>query len=121
MVDALLADLSVSLQVLDENILMQVLAEVVATQGDLRARVNPKYRFDERLHDLMQCLLLDGYLVRDKRLLQTAPSIADAMPINDDLIEPLLNSGGLVGRTSSPGSPPQPNHSVRHHPITTRR
>lgn len=41
MVDALLADLSVSLQVLDENILMQVLAEVVATQGRERQAARP--------------------------------------------------------------------------------
>lgn len=49
---------------LDDRTLMQVLAEIVATQGDLRSRVNPKYRFDERMHDLTQCLLLDGYAVQ---------------------------------------------------------
>ncbi|MFL9883241.1 hypothetical protein PQR66_09405 [Paraburkholderia agricolaris] len=87
-----LSDLSHILQTLDEPILMRVFAEIVATPGDLRARVNPKYRFDERLHDLTQCLLLDGYLVQDKRLIQTDPSIADAMPIDDDLIVALLNS-----------------------------
>lgn len=78
---------------LDARPLMLVLAEVVATKGDLRARVNPKYRFDERMHDLTQCLLLDGYIVNDTRLVQIDPSIADAGPLEDDLIVALQNSG----------------------------
>ncbi|HFT7758475.1 TPA: hypothetical protein ACGR44_005089, partial [Enterobacter hormaechei] len=64
-----------TLRDLDDRTLMLALAEVVATTGDLRARVNPKYRFDERLHDLTQCLLLDGYIIKDKKLVQTDPSI----------------------------------------------
>jgi len=82
-----------TLRSLDDHIIMLALAEVVATSGDLRARVNPKYRFDERMHDLTQCLLLDGYLVQDKKLLQTDPSINDAAPLEDDLLEALHSSG----------------------------
>jgi hypothetical protein len=78
---------------LDDRTLMQVLAEIVATQGDLRARVNPKYRFDERLHDLKQCLLLDGYAVQDAKLVQIDPSIADATPLEDELVVALQSSG----------------------------
>ena len=48
----LLYELLNSLRGLDDRTLMLTLAEVVATAGDLRARVNPKYRFDERMHDL---------------------------------------------------------------------
>jgi hypothetical protein len=77
---------------LDDRTLMHVLTEIVATQGDLRARVNPKYRFDERLHDLKQCLLLDGYAVQDARLVQIDPSIADAAPLEDELVVALQNS-----------------------------
>lgn len=82
-----------TLRGLDDRPLMLVLAEIVATRGDLRARVNPKYRFDERIHDLTQCLLLDGYIVQDTKLVQIDPSIADAVPLEDDLIVALLNSG----------------------------
>lgn len=82
-----------TLRSLDDRTLMYALAEVVATSGDLRARVNPKYRFDERMHDLTQCLLLDGYIVQDRKLVQTDPSIADAAPLEDDLIVALQNSG----------------------------
>ena len=82
-----------TLRGLDERPLMLVLAEVVTTKGDLRARVNPKYRFDERMHDLTQCLLLDGYIVEDTKHVQIDPSIADAAPLEDDLIVALQNSG----------------------------
>lgn len=78
---------------LDDRILMPVLTEVLATQGDLRSRVNPKYRFDERMHDLRQCLLLDGYAVENAKLVQIDPSIQDAAPLEDDLLVALKNSG----------------------------
>lgn len=89
----LLYDLLNTLRDLDDRTLMLVLAEVVVTAGDLRARVNPKYRFDERQHDLTQCLLLDGYIIQDKKLIQTDPSISDAAPLEDDLITALQSSG----------------------------
>lgn len=41
------------------------------------------------MHDLTQCLALDGYQVDSKRLLQTDPSITDAAPIDDDLVDAL--------------------------------
>lgn len=77
---------------LSDHTLMLVLGEIVATAGDLRAPVNPKYRFDERMHDLVQCLQLDGYVIQDKRILQTDPSITDAAPMEDDLIDSLRSS-----------------------------
>ena len=89
----LLYDLLNTLRGLDDRTLMLALSEVVATTGDLRARVNPKYRFDERMHDLAQCLLLDGYIIQEKKLVQTDPSIADAAPLEDDLVTALQNSG----------------------------
>ena len=78
---------------LDDRTLILVLAEIVATKGDLRSRVNPKYRFDERLHDLTQCLLLDGYAAQKAKLVQVDPSIEDAAPLEDDLVIALQNSG----------------------------
>lgn len=82
-----------TLRELDDHPLMLVLTEIVATQGDLRARVSPKHRFDERMHDLTQCLLLDGYIVQDAKLAQIDPSIDDAAPLEDDLIVALQGSG----------------------------
>lgn len=91
--EQLLYGLLNTLRGLDDRTLMLALSEVVATSGDLRARVSPKYRFDERMHDLEQCLLLDGYIVQGKKLIQTDPSIADAAPLEDDLIAALQASG----------------------------
>ncbi|MNO96716.1 hypothetical protein D3C76_883960 [compost metagenome] len=71
---------------------MRILAEVIATAGDLRSRVNPKYRFDEREQDLKQCLVLDGYRVDGKALVQTDPSLSDT-PVEDDLIAALRACG----------------------------
>lgn len=88
-----LYDLLSALLRLDDHSIMLVLAEVVATQGNLRSKVSPKYRFDERMHDLTQCLLLDGYIIEGKKLVQTDPSIADAAPLEDDLITALQSSG----------------------------
>ncbi|WP_066267475.1 hypothetical protein [Hydrogenophaga palleronii] len=86
----------------DETLLM-VLKEIVATPGNLRAKISPKHVFDERMHDLTQCLLIDGYLAQDKKLLQADPSIADAAPVEDDLIAALRSSGaprceGIIGK-----------------------
>lgn len=89
----LLQGLLNTLRALDDRTLMLLLTEVVASLGDLRVRVNPRYRFDERLHDLTQCLLLDGYIVQDRKLSQTDPSIADAAPLEDDLVLALQGSG----------------------------
>jgi hypothetical protein len=70
-----------------------MLEEVVRTQGDLRNRVTPRYRFDERLDDLSRCLLLDGYKIEGKRVVPLDPSIPETPPIEDDLLESLANSG----------------------------
>lgn len=93
--EQLLSDLQNTLCDLDNRTLMLVLTEVVATTGDLRARVNPKYRFDERYRDLEQCLLLDGYIIQEKKLIQTDPSISDAAPLEDSLITALKSSCAL--------------------------
>lgn len=81
-----------ALRALDGPSVMQVLSEIIVTKGDLRARVNPKYRFDQRLYDLTQCLTLDGYAIMDERLVQTDPSISGAPPVDDDLIQLLQSS-----------------------------
>jgi hypothetical protein len=78
---------------LDERTLMLILAEIATTRGDLRARVNPKYRFDERLHDLKQCLLLDGYAFEESKIVQVDPAITDAASLEDDLVAALKHSG----------------------------
>lgn len=72
---------------------MDLVEEVVRTQGDLRSRVNQKYRFDERFDDLARCLQLDGYKVEDKKVIPQDPSIPDTPPTEDELVEALGRSG----------------------------
>lgn len=82
-----------TVRTLDDRVVLEMLSEIAATSGDLRTRVNPKYRFDERMHDLTQCLMLDGYSIEGKKLIQSDPSIADAPPIDDDLILSMQSFG----------------------------
>lgn len=72
---------------------LSLIEELARTSGDLRSRINPKYRHDERFSDLCRCLQLDGYLIENKELRQTDPSISDAPPLEDDLVEALKASG----------------------------
>ncbi|KOX63732.1 hypothetical protein AA303_17795 [Pseudomonas psychrophila] len=76
----------------DENLLLLVLREIITTSASLRAKVSPKIIFDERIHDLTQCLLMDGYIIQGKKLMQADPSISDAAPLEDDLIAALKES-----------------------------
>ncbi|MHA4867218.1 hypothetical protein ACXZ1M_05910 [Duganella sp. PWIR1] len=91
--DMLLMDLIRTLRDLDNRTLLMVIQEIVATQGTLRTKVNPKYVFDERLYDLTQCLILDGYIIDGKRLITADPSIVDGQPVEDDLISALRTCG----------------------------
>lgn len=77
---------------LDDRILLLVLQEIISTQSCLRKNISPKIVFDERFHDLRQCLLLDGYMIQSNRLLLADPSIADASPMEDDLLVALRNA-----------------------------
>jgi hypothetical protein len=90
-IDLLISLIQVVRDQSDRNLLL-ILQEIIATRSNLRANVSPKSMFDERMHDLTQCLLIDGYSVEDKRLVQTDPSISDAAPIEDDLIIALRHS-----------------------------
>ena len=84
---------------------LSVLAEVVRTNGDLSSQVKPRYRFTERFDDLQRCLLLDGFLVRERELVPVDPSISDSAPVEDDLVAGVKASaldpdGDIVGKLS---------------------
>ena len=66
--------------------------EVVRTNGDLRNRVSPHYRFDERWKDFEKCLLLDGFKVEEKTILRLEPVIESTEPVEDDLTNELNNA-----------------------------
>lgn len=90
----LLSDVLQSLRSATDEETLSLLDEIARTSGDLRARVSPRYRYDERFSDLGRCLELDGYVIDQQRVVQTDPSISDAPPLEDDLID-ALNASGL--------------------------
>jgi hypothetical protein len=82
---------------------LSILDEVVRTNGDLSNQVKPRYRFTERYDDLKRCLVLDGFLVRERELVPIDPSISDSAPIEDDLVAGLKATdldpdGAIVGK-----------------------
>jgi hypothetical protein len=89
-----LQELVSALQSAAEGPMGSLLDELVRTQGDLRNRVSPRYRYDERLRDLQACLMLDGYLLTDRGLVPLDPSIVEEPPVEDDLTRE-LNASGL--------------------------
>lgn len=82
----------------DDGLVGSLLEELARSQGDLRNRVTPRYRFDERRHDLEVCLMLDGYHLSDRQLSAIDPSIADSSPVEDDLTRE-LGACGLADAT----------------------
>jgi len=68
------------------------LEEIVRTTGDLRYRVYPRYRYDQRWDDLIRCLLLDGYKVENSSLASVDPAIEGVAP-EDDLTAEISGSG----------------------------
>jgi hypothetical protein len=91
--DQVLIDILRSLRNASDDQLLSLLEEVTRTSGDLRSRISPKYRHNERFSDLSSCLQLDGYVIEGTKLKQTDPSISDAPPLEDELIEALNVSG----------------------------
>jgi len=76
----------------DRKSMEPLIEEVVITKGDLRNRVNPRYRFDERWNDLEKCLLLDGYRVEGSNVVRIEPVIESTEPVEDDLTKELQSS-----------------------------
>ena len=76
----------------DQGSIESLIDELVRTNGDLRNRVSPRYRFDERWNDFEKCLLLDGFKVEEKTILRLEPVIESTEPVEDDLTNELNNS-----------------------------
>jgi hypothetical protein len=81
------------LQGATDNQLLGLLDEIIRTQGDLRTRVAPRYRHDERWGDLVHCLSLDGYRVAAQTLIAADPTIEGTVSVEDDLTQELNRSG----------------------------
>jgi hypothetical protein len=78
---------------LEEGSLKSLIEEIVSTQKNLRSRVTPKYKFDERWGDFQKCLLLDGYKITENNsLISIEPTIDGVIAMEDDLTSELRTS-----------------------------
>lgn len=66
------------------NSLDSLISELISTKQDLRNRISPKYRFDERWNDCEKCLFLDGYKIENNILIPIEPNIDGVIPLEDD-------------------------------------
>ena len=66
-----------------------ILEEVLRTKDDLRSRITPKSRHDQRFDDLERCLFLDGFVVAGNKLVPQDPTIIEAPSAEDDLTQVL--------------------------------
>jgi len=78
-------EISWALPKADKIAVEALIDEIVATNGDLRNRVSPRYRFDERWEDFCKCMLLDGFKIKEKEVLRLEPVIEVIHPLEDDL------------------------------------
>ena len=72
--------------------ILSLMGEIVETQGDLRVRITPRYRYDERWNDLIRCLQLDGYTIEGHNLIPFDPTIEGVEPLEDDFTKELKSS-----------------------------
>ncbi|WP_431065249.1 hypothetical protein [Methylotuvimicrobium sp.] len=85
-------EISQSLMQANGDMIGELMNEVVCTKGDLRSKVSPKYRFDERWEELEKCLILDGYRVSERKIINIEPTIEGYAPLEDDLDRELKES-----------------------------
>ncbi len=87
-------DLTACINSASNESLMALLNNMVQTSGDLRNRIEPRYRHDQCWTDLLNCLLLDGFSVEDNRLVSIDPNIEGQEPVEDEFIRE-LNASSL--------------------------
>ena len=76
----------------DHDSIEYLIDELIRTNGDLRNRIKPRYRFDERWNDFLKCLLLDGFKVEEKTIRRLEPVIESTEAVEDDLTNELDSS-----------------------------
>lgn len=72
-----------------DELLGALVDELTRTSRDLRNRVTPRYRYDERWDDFKKCLLLDGFRIEAKNITRLEPVIEGVAPLEDDLTREL--------------------------------
>ena len=80
-------------KILIKNDINLLIKEIVSTQKDLRSRISPKYKFEERWEDFAKCLLLDGYKITDTNtIISVEPEVIGRVAMEDELTNEIKNS-----------------------------
>ncbi len=86
-------DLRTSINSATQEQLLSLLSHMTRTSGDLRNRISPRYRHDERWTDIVNCLMLDGFAIEGQSLVPIDPSIDGVEPVEDEFTKELQCSG----------------------------
>ena len=74
------------------NSLDSLISELISTKQDLRSRISPRYKFDERWNDFEKCLFLDGYKIENNILISIEANIDGVIALEDDFTIEINNS-----------------------------
>ena len=70
-----------------------LIKEIVSTQKDLRSRISPKYKFEERWEDFTKCLFLDGYKITENNtIISIEPEVTGIVAMEDELTNEIKKS-----------------------------
>lgn len=86
-------ELSEAMQTATELQLTDLINEVASTSQTLRNTVTPRYKYDDRYDEFTKSLMLDGYVIEDKIIKSLDPNYEGSEPIEDLLIQEIINSG----------------------------
>jgi hypothetical protein len=70
--------------IFSSNSLDSIISELISTKQDLRSRISPRCKFDERWNDFEKCLFLDGYKIENNILISIEPNIDGVITLEDD-------------------------------------
>ena len=62
--------------IFSSNSLDSLIPELISTKQDLRSRISPRCKFDERWNDFEKCLFLDGYKIENSILISIEPKLS---------------------------------------------
>ncbi|KLE05431.1 hypothetical protein [Aliarcobacter butzleri] len=78
--------------IFSSNSLDSLIPELISTKQDLRSRISPRYKFDERWNDFEKCLFLDGYKIENNILISIEANIDGVIALEDDFTIEINNS-----------------------------
>ena len=70
--------------IFSSNSLDSIISELISIKQDLRSRISPRYKFDERWTDFEKVSVLDGIKLKSDILISIEPNIDGVIALEDD-------------------------------------